>query len=269
MDRQRESAETDRQPASATMKRQRASAPRKRQPASATMKRQRACAAVTRERSSAGQQPAERWLLLVLTFLGPFLIQLSFPRALPAQKKTQWVLSTTMGYTGLGCAAGYLIARQTLGEQDRFFGEEGVDILTVMGACGAGGTVGLRLGLRVDSLLGRGLEPKPGTRRGVQFGTVLTGATLATLISFIHLGMTEDDETRIVATYALSGAAVGALAQLSLNRYLAPRLSPPALELGRGPEGGVAFGLRFRFPGAHPRGPPRSGPYSSTRGSPW
>ena len=86
-----------------------------------------------------------------------------------------------------------------------------------------------------------------GHRRGVQLGTVLAGATLATLVSFIHVSVQEGRDAEIITTYALAGAVVGALVQVGLNRRLYPPAEAPAPIMGVSPGGGLLLGAILRF----------------------
>ena len=187
----------------------------------------------------------------VAAFLGLFLLSLLLGEGLSGQKKTSWALATSLGYGGLGCAAGYAGGREarraSAGRIDyRSFQTAGVTALTI-GGCWLGARGGLTLGREADSTLAGGDELSTGARRGVQLGTVLAGATLATLISFIPASMEDGSDLPIITRFALSGAAVGALSLFLLNGDLYPEKSPPSLQLGRGKEGGLAFWIVHRF----------------------
>lgn len=86
-----------------------------------------------------------------------------------------------------------------------------------------------------------------GHRRGVQLGTVLAGATLATLVSFIHVSVQEGRDAEIITTYGLAGAVVGALVQVGLNRRLYPPAEAPAPIMVVSPGGGLFLGAILRF----------------------
>ncbi len=187
----------------------------------------------------------------VTALFGFFLISLFPGEGLSGQKKTSWALVTTAGYGGLGCAAGYAVGREgrraSAGRIDpRGFETAGVAALTI-GGCWLGAMAGVTLGVAADSTLAAGDQLSTGARRGVQLGTVLAGATLATLISFIPASMEDGSDLPIVTTYALIGAAVGALSLFPLNPHLYPKGGTAALQLGRGQEGGLALGVIYRF----------------------
>jgi len=182
----------------------------------------------------------------------PFLLLFHPPsRSLSAQEETSWILPTTIGYGGLGCGGGYLATSEAIkaaeaqGDRTRI-GAFGIALGT-LGGCWIGIRLGHRTGAEADSLLAVGEALAPGHRRGVQLGTVLAGATLGTLLSFIHVSTQTGRNAEIITTYALAGAAVGALVQALVNRRLYPQETPPAFHLASGREGGVLLGLGFRF----------------------
>jgi hypothetical protein len=186
--------------------------------------------------------------LLLLPFLLLFHPQ---PRSLSAQEETSWILPTTIGYGGLGCGGGYLATSEAIkaaeAQGDRSqIGSLGIALGT-LGGCWIGIRLGHRTGAEADSLLAVGEALAAGHRRGVQFGTVLAGATLGTLLSFFHVSAQTGRDAEIITTYALAGAAAGALVQVLVNRRLYPQDSPSSLHLARGREGGVLLGLVFRF----------------------
>ncbi|MFH1762723.1 MAG: hypothetical protein ABIF09_00900 [Gemmatimonadota bacterium] len=176
------------------------------------------------------------------------LLAASLPACpLSAQSEAHWELPATIGYGGLGCAAGYLLASEAAKAADWNEARTSSAGLGAIGGCWLGWRIGRATGREADALLADGQELPTGLRRGVQFGTVLTGATLATLVSFIHVSIQEGRDAEIITTYALAGAAVGAVVQLAMNKHLYPDKSPPTLQLGRGPAGGVAVGVVYRF----------------------
>ena len=189
------------------------------------------------------------WARYFLAGVTPgLLLAASFPPCyLSAQSEMHWVLPTTIGYGGLGCAAGYLLASEAAKQADRGGARVLSGGLGAIGGCWLGGRIGRAAGKEADALLADGQELPTGLRRGVQFGTVLTGATLATLVSFIHVSSQEGRDAEIITIYALAGAALGSLTQLALNRHLYPNKSPPTLLLQRGPARGVAFSVVYRF----------------------
>lgn len=164
---------------------------------------------------------------------------------LHAQAEPHWAVPTTIGFGGLGCAAGYLLGSETVEVAEWGSARTPSVTLATIGGCLAGALLGERTGREADERLAAGEELPAGLRRGVQLGTVLTGATLGTLISFIPAGQSENHKNAIVATYALAGAAVGFVVQASLNHCLDSGRSISSLSLGRAPGGGLAFGLTF------------------------
>jgi hypothetical protein len=184
-------------------------------------------------------------LLGVLGITSGFLLAaMVTPRCVSAQSKVRWDVPTTLGFGGLGCAAGHLVAHEATRDSA---GRRPVDLISTGLGCFLGGAAGHRLGLEVDAFLARGERVPTEMRRGVQLGTVLTGATLATLISFLHITFEEGRDAEIITTYALTGGALGALAQLALNRHLHPQKASPSLQLQGSPAGGVSLSVRYRF----------------------
>ena len=190
-----------------------------------------------------------RSLLLLVSLLLP-------SRSLPAQQPTRWVFPTTVGYAGAGAAVGYFMGELLAKEAE----EGGLDALRTPGAAfstlaGAwlGGRLGFSIGSEADSLLADGWELKTGHRRGVQLGTVLAGASVAGGVGLMHAGVLEDGKTRLVTTYAVGGAVLGALTQVLLNRYLYPSTVSVTPHVSVGPWGWPALGMTVRLGSPYPR----------------
>jgi hypothetical protein len=178
---------------------------------------------------------------LVVLLLSPNLPSLS------AQGRTHWVIPATVGYGGLGCAAGYVATTEAIRMARDQGGLAPLRALGTALGCWSGARVGFGTGAEADSLLGQGQRLETSHRRGVQLGTVLAVVTLGSLVSLIPVGRQDGRNAEIITTYALVGAAAGAVLQVALNRYLFPRGSPPAPRAGVTPEGGFAFGVVCRF----------------------
>jgi len=178
-------------------------------------------------------------MLLILIFLPWY--------SLHGQDRMSWKSLTTVGYGGFGCGAGYLLAKEAAREAFDRGNRGSVAAIGAIGGCLAGGRIGRTLGREVDAKLALGEELPTGMRRGVQLGTVLTGATAGTLLSLLVAMSRDDGKTGLVVGGALIGAAAGFVAQLSLNEQLRPAGSPPSLTLGIGPAGGLSVAAVYRF----------------------
>ena len=162
-----------------------------------------------------------------------------------SQDTHSWENQTTFGYGGLGCWAGYLLGSELLAEAE-LEGATGPSILaTPLRGCVAGGYVGRSTGREADTLLADGEELPKGLRRGIQLGTVLAGATLASGISLIHASQQEGRKTEIVAAYSLVGAVIGAAVQIAINDRLQPAQGPLPFRVGRTPDGGVSLAFSY------------------------
>jgi hypothetical protein len=177
-----------------------------------------------------------------------FLLVAGLPlQSLSAQAKTRWVIPTTIGYGGLGCFAGYLVAAEAIRMADDWGTGGERALIGAIGGCLGGGYIGRALGREVDRVLEDGGELTTSQRRGVQLGTVLAGATLATLVSFIHVSQQDGRDTEILTTYALAGAVLGFGVQLALNDDLDPHRAFPSTRLVIGVQERISIGLAYRF----------------------
>jgi hypothetical protein len=158
-----------------------------------------------------------------------------------------WKPYTTLGYGGLGCAAGFLLADEIQSERERMGRSLDLGFFAVIGGCAIGGGIGLKLGKDADTKLALGEELSEGMRRGVQLGTVLAGTSAGTALAYIPASQRDDGKTEVVLAGALLGTAVGFAVQLHLNKHLYPRRHPPRLTLGSGPGGGLSLAAVFRF----------------------
>jgi len=196
-------------------------------------------------------RPGLRRRVVARAFLGVlpplFLAASALPSQLSSQANPGWRTATTIAFGGLGCWAAGLASSEATREAEREGSRGPVVLISTLGGCVGGGYVGWRTGKEVDSLLADGRELPTGLRRGAQLGTVLAGATLGSLIGLIPASQQEGERTRIVATWALAGAAAGAVAQVILNGYLDPDRSAPSLDLGWSPERGFFFARVYRF----------------------
>jgi 3-hydroxy-3-methylglutaryl CoA synthase len=106
--------------------------------------------------------------------------------------------------------------------------------------------VGLKIGREADSLLARGEALPTGLRRGVQLGTVLTGASLASLVSLLPASQREGQKTETILYFSIGGALVGAIVQAILNDRLDPDRSVPSIQVGRTWDGKTFLGVALR-----------------------
>ena len=189
-----------------------------------------------------------RWISVMV----PCLLMAVAPSSTPlqAQTKTSWVIPTTIGYGGLGFAAVYLLAEEAAREAERR-GEPdyswGTVPLVALATYLVGGKIGYRIGEDADELLSEGRELTSLRRIGVQLGTVLAGATLGAAVSLIPRSISDQSDTRITATWALSGAAAGAIFQLLWNEHLYPSGLEIEPNLRALPSGRFLFGLTCRY----------------------
>jgi hypothetical protein len=192
------------------------------------------------------RDPLWEWRLLRgVPFL--FLLAVSFPPLqLSAQTESFWAWPTTVGFTGFGCWAGYLGTSAAYSEAEQE-GSRGLSVLVgTIGGCSAGIYLGSQLGKAADARLADGEELPTGLRRGVQLGTVLTGATLASLISLLPASQREGHRTEIVLSFSAAGAVVGAIAQAILNDRLYPGRNGPSIQVGKTWDGKTFVSVAFR-----------------------
>jgi hypothetical protein len=147
----------------------------------------------------------------------------------------------------LGCWTGYLAASEALKEA-RGLGrlEPSLGVATI-GGCIVGGYLGHRTGKEIDRLLAAGEELPTGLRRGAQLGTVLTGASVASLVALIPARNRQGRRTEIVAFSALGGAVAGGIVQVFINDRLNPAGDGPSVTVFQGVDGGIQVGLLIRF----------------------
>ena len=157
----------------------------------------------------------------------------------PAQAQFRWRGLSTPGYAagGLLVAAGPAFAVNSI--------ESGV---TVFGVGLVGGAIaGWMVGGAAEERLARG-EALPGWHKNaVRTGTVLTGAGIGALASFLVInadaagGEGAASDEAIFAGFVGGGAALGALTQILLESRLEP--GPARAGIGLGPEGQPALVL--------------------------
>lgn len=192
-----------------------------------------------------------------LALLAVLLLASACHHSLSAQSRTHWVVPTTFGFGSLGCAAGYVAAAEGIKQADERGLQAPAKVAGLLAGCFLGFKVGYDLGSEADSLLAQGEPLETGKRRGVQLGTVLSGATLGSLVAFAAApSRGEGRRGKIVGVGALAGAALGLVVQIANNDGLYPG-SPPEVGLAVGPDGRVVLGVVFRLPVLNP---PRAGP---------
>lgn len=193
-----------------------------------------------------------RWSPRFSAVIFPWLLlALPLPQEpLHGQTKTHWVIPTTIGYGGVGFAAAYLALSEAAREAERQGDPDyswGAIPLAALASYLVGGRLGYRLGAEVDSLLAEGIPPSPRQRRGVQLGAVLAGATVGALVSLFPRSVSDGSDARITATWALSGAAVGAILLVVGNKHLNPGNVGIESHFEVAPTGGLGFGFAYRF----------------------
>jgi hypothetical protein len=158
-----------------------------------------------------------------------------------------WEVPTTLGFGGLACWVGYLAGVELVDQAQRSGDMEPSVLVATAGACLGGALLGRRIGKEADVRLSEGEEVSTTLRRGVQLGTVLSGATLTSLLGLVHASQREGEKTGVVAAWAIAGGALGAVAQIALNPRLHPASGGYSISLRTGPAGRMLFGLKYRF----------------------
>jgi hypothetical protein len=70
---------------------------------------------------------------------------------------------------------------------------------------------------------------------------------LTSLLGLLHASQREGKRTVVVASWALAGGVLGAVAQMALNPRLHPAQARSSVYLRANPSGRLFFGLKYRF----------------------